>query len=401
MRHVSTGIALIASASLLAAGCASPFYMGQQPSTKHRIVGPRTPGEQFAGIQTVAVVPAATKPTLDISGDYLRAIPSAGQAAAASTAEATSEMIDVIMFEDPRVILVAPIILPLVAIAGAITAKAQQHIQKIRDEITVNLADNAERTKPSDALAEVLETRMYRVPQVDATLFGAGDTLPDDIDAILEVNVTDMINNVRGDNATLTTQATAALSRPSDGMTIFRKEYQYSVKEDLGRWARNDYELLQDYGNGAKHHLARLISDEFFGKVRLRHVLRPVKSGKRQALTWELILLGEEGPNTWANAISESDASFELEIYNGSTLAFAANNLTTTQFDLPGELQPCTSFHWTVRPVYQFEGTARAGEWMAHESAMRRMYGSLNGTHEQLAIREITDGYPEFKTRCR
>ncbi len=95
MRHVSNGIALITSASLLVSGCASPFYMGQQPSTQHRVVGPRTPGEQLAGIKTVAVVPAATKPTLDVSGDYLKAIPSPGQAAAASTAEAASEMIGV------------------------------------------------------------------------------------------------------------------------------------------------------------------------------------------------------------------------------------------------------------------------------------------------------------------
>ena len=65
MRQVSSSIALIVSASLLVSGCASPFYMGQQPSTLHRPVGPRIPGEQFADIKTVAVVPAAMKPTLD------------------------------------------------------------------------------------------------------------------------------------------------------------------------------------------------------------------------------------------------------------------------------------------------------------------------------------------------
>ena len=113
-----------------------------------------------------------------------------------------------------------------------------------------------------------------------------------------------------------------------------------------------------------------------------------------------MILLGEEGPGAWANAISESEASFELEIYDGSTLAFATNNLAATEFELPEELQPCTSFHWTVRPIYQFEGAARAGEWMSHASIMRRVYAGT-GSVDQLAIREITDGYPEFKTRCR
>jgi hypothetical protein len=399
---------LIASASLLVSGCASPLYMGQQPSTQHRAVGPRTPGELFADIKTVAVVPAAMKPTLDVGGDYLKAIPSPGQAAAESTAEVANEMLGVmesgefidLVFEDPRIILAAPIMLPLAAIAGAITAKAQQQIQEMRDLKSANLVDNLEQTEPSDALAEVLETRMQRVPQVAAKLFAAGDVLPDRTDAILDINVTDMIVIVNGGNATLTTQATATLSRSGDDMAIFRKQYRYTVKESLSRWARNDYELLQDYGDGAKHHFARLISDEFFGKMRLRHVLRPVNSGNQQTLAWELILLGEAGPNAWANTISETDASFEIEIYDGSTLAFATNNLTTSRFELPEELEPCTSFHWTVRPIYQFEGTARAGEWMSHASVMQRVYAAT-GSVDQLAIREITDGYPEFKTRCR
>jgi len=414
MRKASSSISIIASASLLVSGCASPFYMGQQPSTQHRPVGPKVPGEQFADIKTIAVVPSATKPTLDIAGDYLKAAPSPPRTVVESTADVAdstrgggigvggiggSGLMDEII-EDPRIIVMVPFMLVLAPIVGYVTDKALQQIQEMRDAKRAKFVDDLEFAEPTDALAAALETRMQRLPQVDASLFAAGDTLPDDIDAVLQIDVTDMIITINGTNATLQTQATATLSRPGELSNIFRKEYQYKVRESMGRWAQNDYELLKDYEHGARHHLARLISDEFFGKVRLRHVLRPVNSGDQGTLAWELVLLGEAGANAWANVINDTEATFEIEIYDGSTLAFATNNLTAARLKLTEELQPCTSFHWTVRPIYQFEGIERAGEWMSHASVMHRMYAATGGV-DQLAIREITDGYPEFKTRCR
>jgi hypothetical protein len=205
----------------------------------------------------------------------------------------------------------------------------------------------------------------------------------------------------------MTTTAVATLTDREHGSLLFRRSYQYSVHDDIGRWARNDNALLRDYGIGARQYFARRISDEFFGKVYLRHVLRPVKSGGKGVLSWELVLLGEDDDSAWANAINESDARYDLEIFDGSQLAYSAYDIAGASHEIPEELHPCKSYSWTVRPIYHFEGTARAGEWLAHESATRRMHGSLDaagyqgtGAAEQLAIREITEGYPQFKTGC-
>ena len=406
MRRFSSSVALVVSTSLLLTGCGSPFYMGQQPSTQYREVGPRTLSGDIAAVRSVAVRPGEQKPILDIRGDYLRSTPTAGEAAAASVGEATGEIMSDLMFDDPRTLLLAPIILPLAVIFAAASAKVQQQIQEFRDELTEDLAEDIERPSPNIELASVLHTNMHRVPHVESTLLAVGESLSDNVDAVLETWVSDLDINVQGDNATLTTTAVATLTDREHSRLLFRRSYQYSVHDDIGRWARNDNALLRDYGIGARQYFARRISDEFFGKVNLRHVLRVVKTGAG-VLSWELVLLGEDEDSGWANAINESDARYDLEIYDGSQLAYSAYDIEGTSHEVPEELQPCRSYNWTVRPIYDFEGTARAGEWLAHESATRRMQGSLDesgyqgtGAAQQLSIRAITEGYPQFKTGC-
>jgi hypothetical protein len=380
--------------------------MGQQPSTQYRQVGPRTLSGDLVAVRSVAVSPGTEKPILDIRGDYLRATPSAGQAAGASVVEGTGEIFGELMFEDPRVILLAPVILALAAIFAAASAKVQQQIQEFRDELTEDLAEDIERPSPNIELASVLHSNMHRVPHVESTLLAVGEPIPDNVDAVLETWVSDLDINVQGDNGTFTTTVVATLTDRKNGGHLFRKSFEYSVKGDLGNWARNDNALLRDYGIGARQYFARRISDEFFGKVYLRHVLRVVKTGPG-VLSWELVLLGEDEDSAWANAIRESDARYDLEVFDGSQLAYSAYDIEGMSHSIPEELEPCKSYSWTVRPIYYFEGTARAGEWLAHESVTRRMQGSLDaagyqgtGAAQQLAIREITEGYPQFKTGC-
>jgi hypothetical protein len=217
---------------------------------------------------------------------------------------------------------------------------------------------------------------------------------------VLETNVSTIVLEASGSNATITTIAIATLTNSSDGRPIFTKSYRYSVKDSMGDWNKNDKALLRDYGIGAGQYIARRISDEFFGQVKLRHVLRQVRTSTKGTLQWELILLGENKASAWANAFSENDARYDLEIYDSSQLAFSAHDIADTSYPIPDSLEPCKSYYWTVRPIYSFEETARAGEWMAHESAIRRMYSSVSSSAKELTIREITEGYPEFKTRC-
>jgi hypothetical protein len=407
MRRISSLVALIACTSLLVTGCGSPFYMGQQPSTQYRKVGPRTVSGDIAAVRSVAVSPGTDRPILDIRGDYLRSTPTAGEAAASSVGEATGEIFGEMMMEDPRVILLAPVILPLVAIFAAASARVQQQIQEFRDELTADLAEEIDRPSPNIELASVLHTNMHRVPHVESTLLTADEPVPDNVDAILLIKLSDLDINVQGDNATFRTTAVATLTDREHGGVLFRRSYEYSVHDDIGRWARNDNELLRDYGVGARQYFARQVSDEFFGKVYLRHVLRPVKPGSKGVLGWELVLLGENAESAWANEIKESDARYDLEVFDGSQLVYSAYDIEGTSHEIQEELEPCTSYRWTVRPIYFFEGTARAGEWLAHDSATRRMYTSLDaanyqgtGAAQQLEVREITEGYPQFKTGC-
>jgi hypothetical protein len=145
--------------------------MGQQPSTQYRQVGPRTPDGEVAAVRTVAIVPGTAQPILDIRGDYGQAIPSPGQAAAITTTEATGEVFEELAISgDPSMLLLAPIILPLAAIAAAATAKVRQRIQDARDALTDDIAEDAEQSSPSFGLAETLLPHMARVPHLEPSL---------------------------------------------------------------------------------------------------------------------------------------------------------------------------------------------------------------------------------------
>lgn len=409
MKQAHRCIAVTVSMSLLMTGCASPFYMGQQPSTQYRPVGPHTLVGPIAAIETVAVRADATPPTLTVEGDYGRPMPTAGEGAKAGAVAGVGATGQAVA-EDPRVLLFAPVMLPIAVVAGTIMgaagAKVMEQVQEFRDELTEDLSETTAHPVPGAKLAGVVRTKLQRVPRLDTALIEPSEQLPAHFDGVLEVSVTDVVILVHGNNATITTKVSALLRGQGDYTTIFRRSYQYLEKDDLANWVKNDSALWHEYEETARQYFARHISDELFAPILLRHVLRPVKNKREGIMDWELILLGEADENAWANDVTEADARFDLEIYDGNRLTYSADGLTATHHEIPAQLEPCKTYAWTVRPVYYFEGTVRAGEWMSHESAMRRLYGAsgaLRGPSgaPRLESRRVTEGLPEFKTRCR
>ena len=406
-------ITAIVIASLSTGACGSIFYSGQQHSVTHRSIDSHMSEELRESVRTVLVVPSDIPATLSVEGDYKKDVPTPGEGArsgAGAGAAATGEMIA----EDPRGILLAPIIFPIAVIVGTVggaaAAKIQQEIQEFRDELTDDLKDGTNKPLGSTVLAAALRSRLKKTPDFEPLKPPVDSELQVDADAILDVRVTNLTILVSGNNATMTTTAVASLRRSPDDPVEYHKFYRYSRKENLSDWVRDDNLLWKTYVGHALRHINRRISNDFFETILLRHVLRPTANETPSndsslrvwdrtiktatpILSWELFLLGEDPYGEWADQIDTADVTYELEIFDRGKLVYAENDIQSTRYELQEALPECRKYDWSVRPHYKFEGKTRSGEWM------RFLSGS-----ERRAIRSETSdfwlGFPEFTIRC-
>jgi hypothetical protein len=209
-----TGIAMISVISLATSGCGSIFYAGQQPSATHRPVDTDVSEEIRASITTVAVRPSNTRPGLYVEGDYGKTTPTVGEGATAGAGAglaATGEM----MGEDPRALLLVPIILPLALIigtvGGAAAAKVKQEIQEFRDDLTEKLSEESNPPLGVDILGETLRARLAKSHDIASILIDAENAVPENVDAIVDIRVRDLTIMVTGNEAIMTTSAVAEL----------------------------------------------------------------------------------------------------------------------------------------------------------------------------------------------
>jgi hypothetical protein len=362
--------------------------MGQQPSINHGRTGNHMPESIRTEVSSVSVHAGSDAPSLYVGGDYGKPTMTAGEGAkvgAATGVLATGEM----MSDDLRTTILVPIVLPIAVVAGSIVgaaaAKVNEQVREFRDELTDELLDESNPELPSAELAHDLE----------GFLVSAGDVkvLDDsEADASLTITLTEISIVVDGNDAEMSATAYAVL-HDQDGRTLHSNVYRYGDRDSLAGWVANDNALWNEFTSNARRHIARVVSSDLFESVITRHVLRPVDSkwqrGAKSSppvLAWDFVLLG--GDEFDGTDIADNRVHFDLEVYDGSRLVYAVQEIPEAWHQVAAEISPCRTLSWSVRPVFMIGGRKRAGEWMRQDT----FWGGQ---------REYWDGFAEIKTRCR
>lgn len=266
------------------------------------------------------------------------------------------------------------------AIFGGLSEMSKEEIQEFRDTLTEELADAASQPLSNDALASNVFWNIRDLPQVDARVFALTTPIPEDTEAVLYVAMKDMTIDVQKDEAIITTTASAALRRVSDGQYIYQRDVWYQDRDTLSNWTKNDSAAWKDYANFARHYIGEEISAEVFDRVEIPHELLPEKSSTvslvkknpwqgvtkttTPTLAWNFDLTGDSKEYPWASAITADSVSFDVEIYDMHRPVYAQENVRGEEHALAMPLPDCGQFRWTVRPVYHVDGDVYYGDWM-------------------------------------
>lgn len=393
-------IPLTLAVALIASGCATPFYMGQQFTTRYDRAGDYMPEETRALISMVSIEAGDEAPTLFVGGDYGTPTPTAGDGArdgAKAGVGLTGEMVA----EDPRALILVPIVLPIAVIAGSIggaaAAKIKEQVREFRDDLTDTMLDESDPQLPNAELADELERVVQSVDGVRVA-----DAEP--ADASLTISLLEVAVIVDGNDAEMSATASVTLQSREDGRHLYSDTFTYRDRDSLHNWTADDNALWRQFTANARQHIARVAAASLFESITTRHVLRPadndwsLRARKREpVLDWDFALLGgDDYDNT---DIAESPIRFDLEVYDGTRLVYAAENIPTSHHTIAEKLPSCRTLSWSVRPVFRINGVTRSGEWMRRASATERMM-SNPGVKFSGGRREYWDGFATIRTRC-
>lgn len=407
MRQTPTAAAVTVLA-LVTSGCATPFYMGQQPSTFYDRPAEHMPESIRQWVTSVNVAADGGAPTLYVGGDFGRQTMTTGEGAAAGAGAGvglTGEMVA----EDPRTLILVPFVLPVAIVAGTVVgaaaAKIEQEVQQFRDGLTDNLSGSGDTALPGAALAETLREHLGSVTDIEVADADTATTS-------LTVEVSEVSIIVEDNDATVTTEVVATLRDIESGTALYTHRFSHSDRDTLRNWTADDNALWDVYVDNARRRIAQDISEHFFETIVTRHVLRPVRTASQAGsgdgwnsrlkadaptLGWELFLLGGDEYDDWQ--LDDGPATFDLEIYDGARIVYAAHRIDGTRHDVAEALPRCKTLYWTVRPVYTIDGRTRAGEWMYRHSATERMM-KKEGVTFSGDIRDAWEGFAKIRTRC-
>jgi hypothetical protein len=389
-------IGMISISALLIQGCGSPFYMGQHPSTWYRESASDIP-QNIASLEKIAIRPSNIAPRLIVDRDHDG--PTGDEVALGTLAgiDIVGEMVS----EDASGVLLLPIVLPLAMVAGAISGSMRAEIMEAQKESADQLLKFEHLPLPSEVMAEQVQGYFAEAPVIDSVLINAADPAPDDVDAIMTIEVQSLHIGITGYDASMTLEAVAELRGIDRSTSSKRRVFNYTVHNTVTEWVANDSERWNEFVTDALHYFATRISEEFFQKIRVRHVLRPIDTDTRNLtpmLAWELILLGGDNYTEWEQPIEAEQARYTLEIYQADRLVYSANHIDGTRHTVQKPLPACKSFHWSVQPIYPMGNKTRAGNWMREPSFWLIM---LEAVPNAALARNQRKHYPKFKTPCR
>lgn len=271
-----------------------------------------------------------------------------------------------------------PFLREIGAIAGGIFGASQRIQQDLRDRMAEDLARQVDQPLSNSALANDIYWNLRNVSSIDPKLFLVTTPIPKDTDAILFVSIDELVLNIQDDEAIVSTSGKVVLKNYGDGKTLYRREVKYEDRDELKSWAKDDYFLWREYGEFARHYIARELSADLYERVSIDHMMAPlpssnVKRDKKDdwrgetrslspTLAWQAKLDSENGE------VEGSQVLWDLEIYDRRRPVYQAKQLTGQQFTLDVPLEACTTYRWTVRPTYHKDGRKKNGVWMRRSS---------------------------------
>jgi hypothetical protein len=99
-------------------------------------------------------------------------------------------------------------------------------------------------------------------------------------------------------------------------------------------------------------------------RVKKKSIWFATSKSTMPTLAWEHMLDVDDDDAPWAKTMAATDIAYEVEVYDSHQLIYAAKRITGRKFSIGRELQPCMTYHWSVRPSYKIDGNIRFGEWM-------------------------------------
>lgn len=350
----------------------------------------------------------------DVDGTYKKATPGLeGGMAEGSRLGTISTEVGPVNVNFPVPILTIP-----GAIYGGLTGASKREIQEFRDALTEELANADSQPLTNYGLALDVHRELARMPSPTTKLFAPGVDIPDDTDAVLYVRFNNTGIDVQGRDAIVTVSATATLQSAADGSNLYEREVWYRDQDTLSNWTKNDNALWRDFSNFAAHYLAREIVAEVFGRIDTPHVLTPTASDsvkadrrdprlftsrtRRPTLAWDLGVDADKPVPAWLGSIGAADLSYDVEIYDEHRLVYAEKQVREPRHTLAVELPECSTYRWTVRPVYRIDGATRYGRWLRFSTESEKAATAsdgLLGRNASTAPAYIQD-FAKLRLRC-
>ncbi len=364
-----------------------------------------------ASIGKVIVVAGQDPADKELSGTYEKVTPGLyggmGQGAAIGTP--TMQMGPVAV-SFPIPILTLPGM-----IAGGVSGATKREIQEFRDALAEEVAEAAEGPIHNDRLARYVYQELRPLESPEPGLFAASVPIPDDVDAVLYVNLPAMSIDVDGADAVITTAAHLKLTRRSDSANLYERTVYYQDRAPLARWTDDENALFDDYANFALHWLGRELAAESFGRVSRPQTLRPGGSGNvklARGNPWQseskVLMPSLAWEPTTDDAGAAADA-YDVEIYDAKRLVYQQRQVPAQSHALVTPLVACGQYFWSVRPVYRSDDGMRFGTWMRKpperddgesDDKSKRTFDAIAGRDASVAPAYLQD-FATLDIHCR